>query len=73
MAGYFSTRPVVKKRKAGADSVGYTPNDLQTRMQGAAAGGGGIQPGAHPEFDTETPLDKLVKFGRGVVKKIRGR
>jgi hypothetical protein len=61
------------KKRPDSTAVGYQTTDLGARMTGAAKGGGGIRAGAHPEFDRETPLDKVVNFGRAVVKRLRGR
>jgi hypothetical protein len=38
-------------------------------MAGAAAGGGGIQPGAHPEFEQPTPTEKMG----AMMKKLFGK
>ena len=54
MAG--AARDTTKKVPA----VPYRATDLGARMEGAAVAGGGIQPGAHPEFEKETPLDKVI-------------
>lgn len=50
--GLFGERPKPKKR---ATPVGYQSTDLGARLGGAAAGGGGIQPGAHPEYENIKP------------------
>jgi hypothetical protein len=64
----------ITKRKAVPRR--YNPTDLEGRMQGAAAAGGGIQAGAHPEFNAPTPLDRLVavvkktvQWGRGLMRR----
>lgn len=46
-----------------AKKVGVSPRptDLESRMTGAAQAGGGIQPGAHPEFDKPTPIGNPMK------------
>lgn len=68
----FGARTPIKKRAtmtAPDDSVGYNASDLTSRFQAAQKGGSGIKAGSHPEFEVETPLDKLVKFFKGNKKK----
>jgi hypothetical protein len=47
-------------------TVGPTTTGLSQGYGEAAASGGGIQPGAHPEMDADTPMDKLSRFGNRV-------
>lgn len=42
-------------------------NDLQTRINQS----GGIQAGAHPEFDQPTPLEKVGTAISGAVKAVK--
>ena len=53
--------------------IGYKSSDLAARFEGAAAAGGGIRPGAHPEFEQETPAEKVIaiaKRARNVLGKL---
>jgi len=65
----FGKRSV--KSRPDSVKVGFRTNDLESRNVGAARSGGGIQPGAHPEFNAETPGEKLVNFGKRVIAKFR--
>ena len=49
--------------------VGYKSSDLAARFEGAAAAGGGIRPGAHPEFEQPTPLENLITAAKGLAGK----
>ena len=40
---------------------------------GRIRGSNMIQPGAKPQFDRETPMDKVVKAAKKVAKKVRGK
>jgi hypothetical protein len=48
----FGARPKPKKRP---DVVGFQSTDLGSRLGGAVQAGGGIQPGAHPEYENIKP------------------
>lgn len=51
--------------------VGPRASALAGRMEEAEEQGGGIRAGAHPEFDTDTPLDKTVRAVQGVAKRAK--
>ncbi len=56
------------RRRRPSVIAGARASALDSEMLGAAASGGGVVAGAHPEFDTETPLDKVVA---GIKKLLR--
>lgn len=70
MAGFTFGKRAVASRPAKPDtSVGYNPDALSSRMNAVAAGGGGIQAGAHQDLaDADTPMDKL---SRGLSKAVK--
>lgn len=50
---------VAQKRRKPSTIAGARLTLLDTRMNEAAASGGGIQAGAHPEFSQPTPSEQL--------------
>lgn len=61
----FGPRQKPKKRV-----VGYQPSGLDTGYNSAAAAGGGIQPGAHPEYSNIQPgLSNPISQIMGMFKK----
>jgi len=48
-----------RKRRKPSAIAGARQSDLDVAMNEAAAAGGGIQAGAHPEFDQPTPGEKI--------------
>lgn len=63
----FGGRPVIKKRVV----VPLQTTDLGARLEGAAGSGGGIQAGAHPEYEKGTQLGNPFKQLADLFKKKR--
>jgi hypothetical protein len=48
-------------------------SQMDQRFNTASVLGEGIKPGAHPEFDQPTPLDKLVGAAKGIADRFKRR
>lgn len=58
---------------AKADSSRAGRSAASDDRSGRIKGSNLIQPGAKPQFDRETPMDKVVKGAKKVIRKVRGK
>ena len=56
-----------------ADSTRAGRSAASDDRSGRIKGSNLIQPGSKPQFDRETPMDKVVKAAKKVAKKVRGK
>lgn len=61
-----------RRNKTVPPPVTPTPmgSGVESGFNAAAAAGGGIRPGAHPEFDQPTDLEKLAISGRAAAQSV---